>query len=220
MTVARVWTRTVSVLSRPVVRRLLVIVGLAVGGWLLGGLSAAHADEPRLPSNPVLDRAVRAATTAPIAGKGLPQKLVRSVPEEKKAETLPAAAPSVEPTGRASGTARKAMRADKGSPAPSRSVHRGRKATARRMAVVPKRATAEHRPVVQDEQPQAPEQPRQVLLPSTAQAGGLIVPILLAGVPGRRFWTAGLQRSVLTADPGAVPPLVRTAADEPSFAPD
>ncbi|MFD0538323.1 hypothetical protein ACFQY7_36005 [Actinomadura luteofluorescens] len=48
-----VWVRTVSVLLRRAaggrsLRRLLVLGGLLIAGWLLGGAAqTAHADEPR-----------------------------------------------------------------------------------------------------------------------------------------------------------------------------
>ncbi|TDD26954.1 hypothetical protein E1287_35525 [Actinomadura sp. KC06] len=62
---------------------------------------------------------------------------------------------------------------------------------------------------------QAPERPDE-----HSVAGGLVMPGVTAGFPGAVVWTPAPMRAPSGRPPGALPPAVRTAADEPSFAPD
>ncbi|TDD63994.1 hypothetical protein [Actinomadura rubrisoli] len=194
--------------------RLLVIVGLLFAGWLLGG--AAHADEiPDVPSRlvekaPLVGQAVDGVK--PIGG------VVQTV--EKKA---PRAEVSL-PVAPVSSAASRVVRPKAPVVRPQHSEHvRGHVRPLRQHhRVVPRvykvsRATTSKAPVVKH---------RPVPLPAPAKtdthsaAGVLSVFGASTGLPGVPSWGPALPKVSRPRALGVLPPAVRTAADEPSFAPD
>lgn len=208
----------VSVLARRVVRRVLVLAGLVVAGWLLGcaAQSAAHADAvPAVPpqvvaGTPVLAPAVETAPR-PVG------HVMRAVVPERaplEHELTQVAVPSSEkPEIRLS-----AEKAREGGGVP---VARFVPVPRRRVAKVVRAAPAAggravHRVVRQHRAPlRAPVRPDDHSAVGNSVASGVI-----AGFPDVLGWTPAPARASIPRVLGAVPPAVRTAADEPSFAPD
>ncbi|MFG1998652.1 hypothetical protein ACGFNU_05840 [Spirillospora sp. NPDC048911] len=299
--------RTVSVLLRRaagsrLVRRLLVLAGIAVTGWLIGGTAQAHADDAPVALTPVVSEIMRAAHpehTGPVrhASKGVVagdaddvHGAVRGVPGAAQdvpgaakavhrkakavpgaAETVPGAADGVPGAadgvpGAAQGVLRpghvSAAQPDLSLPVPSQDVvgqadgaledltgpkvtdhsatdgseqcvadasHGGRQglrlpaATAGVLKASAKSGSAvSHATVTSPAPAPAPGSP----LHAPAQAGTAVpasgaAPLAgLGGLFGRWSWNAALRRPVLMPAYGAVPPAIRTAADEPTFSPD
>ncbi|QKW33202.1 hypothetical protein HUT06_03425 [Actinomadura sp. NAK00032] len=215
---------TVSVRLRRVpagraVQRLLVLGGLLIAGWLLGcAAQSAHADELPPPAAhlvakaPVLERAAAIVyehepvkrAVAPVAADVPPP--VAAPPPVRQAPVRPdVRRPAVE---RASTAAARAVTRSRPE------VHlRGHRAP-----VVAKKDVHTTRPaaghVVQHPAPPAPE--RHGDHSAAAGIGGGVT----AGMPDGVTWAPPPPRASLARASGALPPAVRTAADEPSFAPD
>ncbi|WP_329518657.1 hypothetical protein [Spirillospora sp. NBC_01491] len=223
------------------IRRILVIVGLITAGWLLGGAAQACAAEQPAPADvvkgaTVLNGTVRAARNVVLPGarKGIRGVVVKprtvapppesggagaphavSPPEETVRKRVRAVAPVPVRAGRVS---RAPARPRSGTSA-ERSPRKGLAAIVARPGAsegVQARPAPRPAPVPRERVP-APD-------PHRAGASGPVAgPVLLgglSGLPAGRPWIPARPRPVLLHAPGAVPPAVRTAADEPSFAPD
>ncbi|NDU74584.1 hypothetical protein GWI34_18380 [Actinomadura sp. DSM 109109] len=216
-------------------RRLLVLGGLLIAGWLLGcAAQSAHADELPPPpvtgaveKAPLLGRAVHAVREGgpvreapPIAD---PVGIVRVAPpeprEEKAARDVapprseapvePVAEPVSEPEPeRAVTEVAAAPEAHRRPPAPAAS-HPSR--------TRPGAGHAARHAAVQDHPAPmpVPEKPG----PQSA-TGGFALTGVTAGFPAAGTRVPVPHRASPRPVSGAVPPAVRTAADEPSFAPD
>ncbi|POM26627.1 hypothetical protein BTM25_10300 [Actinomadura rubteroloni] len=228
-----------ALLRRPAVRRLLVVAGVLVAGWLLGGASAqaAHADEPAPGSDvvgvvteaPVIGDAIRASqqvtATVPRPSTGLP---VADVPHVDPIRNIVPAVPGVTPnrpraerpatprtptTELAGRRIAHAEQAHGTAPAPRAVQVDAGDATGHAPAHA--RLSAK-RPASPGTSIPAPDQTGQALPGTTA--------LPLGGVGGpttaRRLGAHPRTRALPAHAPGVLPPVVRTAADEPSFAPD
>ncbi|MFC9971469.1 hypothetical protein ACFVH6_11305 [Spirillospora sp. NPDC127200] len=232
------------------VRRLLVVLGLMAAGWLLGGAAQAHADGPvpadasRVVTDaPVLGDAVRVARAAadreaqvPVPRPALPVRTIvgEAVKERRPVEAAvpPAAVPDARPVERnVPQTVRPRAEAveapaDRNTAAASLTPRRpvAKKAEDAERALVRKAHLKRH--TAPEASDQAGDARPLAPLPAPAEAGSALPTsglILIGGIgapPARRAWALNRPRGVLLRAPGAVPPAVRTAADEPSFAPD
>lgn len=202
------------------VRRLLVLGGLLIAGWLLGcAAQSAHADEvPATPSGvvakaPVLGPAVDAATERPPV-----PDVVRAVVEhppltEDVAEAQERAPQGAVPPPKISESPRGGGDASVGSGVAVSRPHRPMRAVVSAQTddrQVSRRTVRHH-----SAPPQAPELPDD-----QSVVGGLAGPGVTAGFSSSVGWASAPSRVVSGRLPGSVPPAVRTAADEPSFAPD
>jgi hypothetical protein len=232
--------------ARPVIRRLLMMAGVAVAGWLLGTVGQAHADTvpgARLPSvvaqtehaitDPVLERHVVPAVhrAGAVLAPARPPAIL-ALPPATKSVLTDVSRPRT-PAGSA-GPSRTQRHGDAGSRAgipggpvthigPHAVTGASEKASTDRAA---RRAAHKHaaheRQAHEHQAPSIPRQPRPLpqkgqALPPSASDGG----IHQAGVrrktePG----TAHSRPAIPILRIGTVPPAVRTAADEPSFSPD
>ncbi|WP_153534218.1 hypothetical protein [Actinomadura macrotermitis] len=226
------------------VHRLLVLAGIVTAGWLLGGAAhAAHADGPPVPDAsrvtagvPMVGGTLRAVGDG--ASRAVHDGAVRAV-QDGASRAVRAVRPAVSPPVRdgagrpgagrnarrpeprpgASWTSRRPAERALGGPAVRAAHHRpaatgASKATRTRPVPAAARASAQ------------PAQTPPVPVPAPAQAGSLSPvtgPVPLGGItgpPARGPWAPTRPAGVLLRASGAVPPAVRTAADEPSFAPD
>ncbi|WP_067467131.1 hypothetical protein [Actinomadura macra] len=196
---------------RRVLRGLLVLAGLLFAGWLLGGLAqSAHADE--LPSattivEPTVERVVNevipphTAVASPVVEK----KASKPAPPPVRVAS-PARPRPVEKVVQAPRAPEKRQRA-----LPERSVVRKYRVT-RHQTAAPAEAHIPA-PVVRPAPVPAPVQ-------DESTAAGALVFGGSAGLPGVLVWAPAQPRASLSHALSPVPPAVRTAADEPSFAPD
>lgn len=235
-----------------IVRRLLVLAGLLIAGWLLGGMAQhATARAAELPAPPV--RPVPSVPAAP-AGETVPATSATAVSDGAPALTgvlktprtplpsvdgavkhrtpvqalapvdplKPAAPEGPARAAKAAAPAERATGPQKAHGAPRRTarsavaVHRS---PGRSQAVSGTRQASQvrhHRAIERHPAPfQAPGQSGT----HSATCGG--VPIgAAAGLPTVLPWAPVPPRACVPRRFGAVPPAVRTAADEPSFAPD
>jgi hypothetical protein len=229
-------------IARPMIRRLLMMAGVAVAGWLVGVAGQAHADQAhadtvpgaRLPS-------VVAQTEHAITDHVLTERHV--VPAVRKTRAVPAPArPSailaLPPAAKSALIDTPRPRTPAGSAGPSRTQRHGDAGSRAGISGGPvthigphavtgasgKASThrAKHKARAAHRAPSIPRQPRplpqkgQALPPSVSDGG-----IHQAGVrrktePG----TAHRRPAIPILRTGTVPPAVRTAADEPSFSPD
>ena len=220
--------RTVSVRLRRVaagraVQRLLVLGGLLIAGWLLGCAAqsaTAHADELPAPARVVARTPVLGRAAAAVHERVPVHRVVRAVtvkvPRTAPDEALPQVAPpaqSVEPV-------RAAPRAVERS-AP-RARHDAAPRASRNLPVRVAKASAT-RPVVGHAPHHAVRHPA---LPAPRRhgdhsaAGGYAAGGLTAGFPASVSWASAPSCASAAHVLGAMPPAVRTAADEPSFVPD
>ncbi|WP_030170196.1 hypothetical protein [Spirillospora albida] len=216
--------RAVSVRLRHVVagrsvRRLLVLAGLVVAGWLIGCLTqSAHADElPSVPDSGLvtrLDQITRDAPVPAIAPRPEPEAVrapLRVVPHPPRAQapetvrTVTADAPAVR---------RKA-------------AQRPVRARDRHIEIENRTEAGRQRPATA----QVPEPVRHhghdtpAPLPAPASDGSSSAVTLAPfggpiGLPDDQPWALRRPRASSVRLVGVQAPAVRTAADEPSFAPD
>jgi hypothetical protein len=234
--------------ARPVIRRLLTMAGVAVAGWLLGVAGQAHADQAhadtvpgaRLPSvvvqteHAIIDPVLGEQDVAPAVHRA---RAVLAPARPPAILALPPAAKSVltgalrprTPVGSA-GPSRTRRHGDAGSRAgisggpvthigPHAVTGASGKVSTDRAAHRSKQRST-HRPA--HRAPSIPRQPRPLpqkgqALPPSASDGG----IHQAGVRRKTEpSTAQSRLAIPILRTGTVPPVVRTAADEPSFSPD
>ncbi|WP_067481248.1 hypothetical protein [Actinomadura hibisca] len=232
------------------VRRLLVVLGLLAAGWLLGGAAQAHADGPSpadaarvVTDAPVLGDAVRVAQTATDHAHRAPRPAlpVRAIADEVVKNRRPVtptvppvavpAAPSARHVERAVPQAQAADKVQ--APAvrkaadvswtprrPAKKAGPAERAHVRKAQHSKRHAAPEAADQVGNARSLAPPLPVLAEAGSVLPASGLILIGGIGAAPTRRPWALNRPRGVLLRAPGAVPPAVRTAADEPSFAPD
>lgn len=225
--------RTVSVRLRRVapgrraVQRLLVLGGLLIAGWLLGCAAqsaSAHADELPAPAQvvartPVLGEAAAAAhrrepvhrVVLAVAGR-----VPRTEPDKAPPQVAPPSQ-TVEPAG---------PMGKKPLPTAERPVAQARHlGVPRASSVLPARSVkgpltrsaVGHVPPHVVRHPAMPAPQRHG---DHSAAGGFVVNGATAGFPNVGDWAPAPPRASVPRVSGAIPPAVRTAADEPSFAPD
>ncbi|MFF0525802.1 hypothetical protein ACFYTC_44515 [Actinomadura nitritigenes] len=229
-----------------IARRLLVLAGLLIAGWLLGGMAqhatarAAELPVPSVPAAPAGETVPATSATAVADGAPAlagvlkaPRAPLPSVAGAVKHRTPVQALAPVDPlkpatpersarAAKAAAPAERAAGPRKAHGAPRRmarsavAVHRS---PGRSQAVSGTRQashTRHHRAIERHPAPfQAPGQSGT----HSATCGG--VPIgAAAGLPTVLPWAPVPPRACVPRRFGAVPPAVRTAADEPSFAPD
>ncbi|WP_460359716.1 hypothetical protein [Actinoallomurus bryophytorum] len=229
--------------ARPVTRRLLMMVGVAVAGWLLGVAGQAHADQAHadtVPGARLPGVAVRTEHVTATAARVLGER--RVVPAVRKAgAVLAPARPSailalppavIDKLGELDKFDSPRPRTPVGSAGPSRTRRHGDAGSQAGVSGGPVSHIGPHAVTGASEKastdgathtaPSFPRQPRPLperghALPPSAGDGGTHQ----AGV--RRKTEPGTAYS-LPAIPilriGTLPPAVRTAADEPSFSPD
>lgn len=228
--------------ARPVIRRLLVMVGVAFAGWLLGVAGQAHADQAHadtVPGARLPSVAAQAEHVTAIAVRVLPAR--RGVPavREAGAALAPARPPAILALPPATTSARADAprpRTPAGSAGPSRTRRHGDAGSGagvsggpvihigpRAVAGASGKASTDHvayravhktvpAPVVPRQSPQ-----RGRALPPSVGDGGLHpVGVRRRSEPG----TAQSRPAIPILRVGTIPPAVRTAADEPSFSPD
>ncbi|CNE79362.1 Uncharacterised protein [Mycobacterium tuberculosis] len=206
------------------VQRLLVLGGLLIAGWLLGcAAQSAHADELPAPEpaasavakTPVLGRAVTAVhEREPV------RRVVRAVVAKAPRPVLrePGTPPvrgdeSVLPAAGMSEVAAKAVQAP-ASHVHRRSHDRGAPAVSQVSRTGPSMGHVT-RDAVRHPAVPAPQQHGD-----HSAGGGLGTGGPAAGFPSTGSWAPAPPRASVARVVGAIPPAVRTAADEPSFAPD
>ncbi|MWA02780.1 hypothetical protein F8568_020855 [Actinomadura sp. LD22] len=224
-----------------VVRRLLVLAGLLIAGWLLGGMaqqSAARAAE--LPAPPAPPAVVPAAKAPPapaeVVADGAP---VLAHVLKAPRRPIPSVAGAVKHRALVPAGSAKPVRPARAAKAAAPPVHRH--ASPRKAHSAPRRAARSAVPVRRSpdrshavsgtrqashvrhhrahERHPAPFQAPGRSGTHSATCGG--VPIgAAAGLPTVFPWAPVPPRACVPRHFGAVPPAVRTAADEPSFAPD
>jgi hypothetical protein len=215
----------------PVARRLLAVAGLVFAGWLLGTSGQASADTT---GPAVAGAATHIAThTAAQAVAGLVQSLERPLPESEITGLPAQAVRAVVKTVKKDGAVREVRRPVRPMVHPQRPRERGvvSSETARKpvAAVAPQRhvSKVEGTHTVKNKRhvERAPMPVRQPYSPEAGsllpQAGGGVVMGGWMAAPFRAG-SSVVRRPVLVLAPwiGALPPVVRTAADEPSLSPD
>ncbi|TDC67624.1 hypothetical protein E1200_14420 [Actinomadura sp. GC306] len=216
---------TVSVRLRRVaamraVRRLLVLGGLLIAAWLLGSAAqTAHADElPIKPSKIVEEAPVLGEVVKNVHRPEPVRRVVRAVAEKPRqpeaVQTVPrsvAAAPEV----------RKAAPETGPSAAPEvKQQARPRAPERKRVEVAAPVAQHEVSPPAVHDAPAPAPSPVPDRPDEPSAAGGSAFSGATAAVPNGAAWASVPPRASGVRVFGAVPPAVRTAADEPSFAPD
>ncbi|GAA1848221.1 hypothetical protein [Actinomadura bangladeshensis] len=212
------------VVAERAVQRLLVLGGLLIAGWLLGcAAHSAHADElPPPPAasvvakTPVLGQAVTAVhEREPVRRvvRAVVAKAPRAVTQEPAtppARDVPAV-PVAGPLDAASKVAQ---------PAPASHVHPGPRGSRGAPGVLHVSRTRPSIGHVTSHDVRHPAVPAPQQHGDHSAAGGLAIGGLTAGFPNTGSWAPAPPRASVACVVGAIPPAVRTAADEPSFAPD
>lgn len=163
------------VLHRRFLRRLLVVGGLAVAAWAIGGMTQAHADQV-----PLAHQNLPKSATAGVTGKA--DGAVRAVTARAASLPPPLPKPVGSPTGRSGDLTRTPVHASASRAARTSAVRTSADQAAPRPAAAPKPAAASDtaaqvRRALQAHAPAAAEPSR----PSTASATG---PIGTSPVPG------------------------------------
>lgn len=230
-----VWVGAVPVLLRRAavgrsLRRLLVLGGLLIAGWLLGcAAQTAHADEPPpapvkgvVEKAPLLGDAVQTVREhRPVQAPAVtdPVEVVHVVAPEPRAEKAVQDVPPPRPEVRGEPVIKRSSRPVVTENAAATESRRRPSAPAV-SSPSPARPSAGHaarHAVVRHHQAPLPSPEK----PGTHSAtGGFIVAGVAAGFPAAGTWVPAPHRASPRPVFGAVPPAVRTAADEPSFAPD
>lgn len=204
------------------VRRLLVLAGLLIGAWLLGcAAQSAHADEMPAPAQVVARTPVLGQAIATVQQRQPVHRVVKAVAGEAQLPRAVEVPKAVSPS-RHEPPAAEAMPRVTGSPV--RRVHGP--GVSRVSKPSPARISEPSRPRAEagDGGHQAVRHPS---LPAPQQqggdrpSGGCAPSGMTAGFPATAIRAVPAPpRAMPARTPGAVPPAVRTAADEPSFAPD
>jgi hypothetical protein len=223
--------------ARPVIRRLLMMAGVAVAGWLLGVAGQAHADTVpgvRLPS--VVEQA---EPVTAIAAHVLDEHRVVPAVHRAGAVLAPARPPAIlalPPAATSALADAPRPRTPAGSAGPSRTRRHGGAGSRTGVSGGPVIHIGPHAVTGASEKastdrvaraavpaPSIPRQPRplpqrgKALLPPSADSGGPHP----AGVRHRSEpGTAHSRPAIPILRSRPLPPAVRTAADEPSFSPD
>jgi hypothetical protein len=211
------------VAARRAVQRLLVLGGLLIAGWLLGcAAQSAHADEvPAAPAPVVAKTPVLGDAVTTVHQREPVRRVVRAVAQKAPREAREAnVTQAVLPPSPKVSAESVAIPEDAAQPkvlklhrwAHTRALPRVSTMSRTRTAVAHQ---APH--VVQDHQAPMPAPDRPG---NHSTAGGLVMSGATAAFPNVGTWAPAPPRVAVTRVSGAWPPAVRTAADEPSFAPD
>jgi hypothetical protein len=205
------------------VQRLLVLGGLLIAGWLLGcAAQSAHADELPPPAADVVAQApvVGHAVTA-VHEREPVRRVVRAVVAKAPRTVTPEPATqpvqgdvSVLPVAGHPDGVSKVVSAAPASQVQRRPHDRGAPTVSQVSRTRPSLGHVTHHAVRHPAVP-APQQHGD-----HSAAGGLAVGGLTAGFPTTGNWAPAPPRASVAHVVGAIPPAVRAAADEPSFAPD
>ncbi len=243
---ASVVARCPGALTRPVIRRLLITASIAIAGWLLGAAGQAHADTvpgARLPS--VAANAERSVTdvgqstthvgqsvtdvTAPLVRRVVPAVRTTEADLRPSRPSAILALPPVTVSVK-SGAPRSSTPADAAGPSRTRRhgdagvhaglaggplTHSGQHAVTGASEKAPSASKAQTHVPFMPRMPR-PSPHRAQALPPTVDDGGLQVGTSRI----TRIGAAPRRAAVPAPLTWAVPPAVRTAADEPSFSPD
>ncbi|MFA1546693.1 hypothetical protein [Actinomadura chokoriensis] len=222
---ARVWT--VSVLLRRVaanraVQRLLFLGGLLIAGWLLAcAAQSAHADEFPAPAEVVTDTPVLGQTVETVHEREPVRLVVRAVAQKAPRTMAQKASTPVRDVSDISDVRviRRPYAAPRAVPHPApqarKRLQTGAVPSVSKSART--RSSVGHgtRHAVQHPPMPAPERHGD-----HSAAGGLVAGGAAAGFSNSVARAPAPPRAPVARVSGALPPAVRTAADEPSFAPD
>ncbi|MFB4308229.1 hypothetical protein [Actinomadura sp. GTD37] len=218
--VRTVFVRLRRVAAGRAVQRLLVLGGLLIAGWLLGCAAqsaSAQAAELPPPAAVFAKAPVLGQTVATVHERGEPvrQVVVRTVAEKAPQTVVHTASPQIEGVVGVSPATRRPDVASKPARAPAPKVHE--QFHDRGVPGVAERASVGHltRHAFKD-----PSMPAPARHGDHSAAGGLVVNGATAGFPNTVAWDPVPPRASIARASGALPPAVRTAADEPTFAPD
>ncbi|WP_242907962.1 hypothetical protein [Actinomadura terrae] len=204
---------------RRVLRALLVLGGLLFAGWLLGGCAqSAHAEELPAPievvqnAHPDLKRVLDERPALPEVVAPAPA-VPAVVPVERVPEgVVPVEAPPQRVVRPAAPAVQDGDRVRR--PKVSSRVVRVERAVVREAAGVVRQRHAHV------QAPDVPSAPAPMPVQQDTKAGGPPVIGGAAVFPAVSSWVPARPPVAIAHAFGPVPPLVRTAADEPSFAPD
>lgn len=212
------------------VRRLLVLGGLLIAGWLLGcAAQSAHADEPPpapvagvVEKTPLLGDAVQTVRerrpVREVPGVADPVELVHVVAPEPREEKVTRNVSPPRPDVRVEPAAEREPRRVVTEVAAAPETHRRPPPAVSGLSRTRPSAGHGARHVVVQHHPAPMPAPEK---PGTHSATvGFAMTGVAAGFPAAGTWVPAPRRASLRHVFGAVPPAVRTAADEPSFAPD
>jgi hypothetical protein len=232
--------------ARPVIRRLLLMAGVAVAGWLLGVAGQTHADQAHadtVPGARLPIVAAQAEQVTAIADHVLPERRVVPAVHKAGAVLAPARPPAILALPPAATSALADVtrpRTPAGSAGPSRTRRHGGIGSRAGVTGGPVIHTGSHAVTGASEKvstvrvarktarkaahktPSIPRQPRplpqrgQALPPSADNGVVHQVGVRRKNEPG----TAQSRPAIPILRTGTVPPAVRTAADEPTFSPD
>ncbi|GLY88397.1 hypothetical protein [Actinoallomurus iriomotensis] len=232
---------------RPVIRRLLTMAGIAVAGWLLGVAGHAHADQAhadtvpgaRLPSVAAPVEHVTALAADVLDTRGVVPAVQRKT-EESGTVLTPARPPAILALPPAV-KEKPRPRTPVGSAGPSRTQRHGGAGSRAGVSggplihIGPHVVTGASEKVSTDrvahkrvphQRVHAPSAPRRPLpqrgqVPPSSAGGDGFGGFHPAGVRRRTEPVTALSRPAIPIlRTGVLPPVVRTAADEPSFSPD
>jgi hypothetical protein len=233
---------------RPVIRRLLLLAGVAVAGWLLGVAGQAHADQAyadTVPGARLPSVAVRAESVTAIADHVLPARRVVPAVRKSGAVLAPARPPAIlalPPAATSALADATRPRAPVGSAGPSRTRRHGGAGSRAGVTGGPVSHIGTHAAPGASGKVSVDHGPRKAKRRMTKTAPAPSIP----GQPGplpqrgqalppsadngithqvgvkRRIepGTAHRRPAIPILRTGTVPPAVRTAADEPTFSPD
>ena len=231
---ASVVARCPGALARPVARRLLILVGIAAAGWLLGAAGQAHAETvpgARLPSAAAHATRPVADVTKPLVRRVVPAvRTTEAALRPSRPSAILALPPVTVPVK--TGIPRSSTPTD--TAGPSRTHRHGDAGVRAGIAGGPLTHSGQHAVtgasekastahVARSTAPFMPRMPRplphraQALPPSSVDDGGHPAASWRSGST-----TDAARRRAVSSAPlaWAVPPVVRTAADEPSLSPD
>ena len=199
------------------VQRLLVLGGLLIAGWLLGcAAQSAHADELPPPTAVVAKTPVLGKTVAAVRERGEPvRRVVHAVAERAPQEVTRQVSPPVWDVSVARRPAAVSRSAEAPAPTVRTQPHGGAVSSVSKISRTRPSLGHGARHAVRHPSPPAPERHGD-----HSAAGGLVANGAVAGFPTTLTWASASPRASSARVSGALPPAVRTAADEPSFAPD
>ncbi|MGP4024390.1 hypothetical protein [Actinomadura sp. 3N407] len=197
-------------------QRLLVLGGLLIAGWLLGcAAESAHAEET--PVTRVVAQTPLGDAVETVHRREPVRRIVRAVAEKapEAVKATPDAPPLPEVPEVREVVHEAGVSAVSAPEVPE--VHQGVRAVSEAAEAVPAVGGHVSRQVVQDDPVplQAPDRPD-----GNSAAGASAMHGVTAGFPNVVAWAPAPPRASDALAFGAVPPAVRTAAGEPSFAPD
>ncbi|MFA1544503.1 hypothetical protein [Actinomadura monticuli] len=199
------------------VQRLLVLGGLLIAGWLLGcAAQSAHADEIPPPMAVVAKTPVLGETVTAVHERGEPvRRVVRSVVEKAPRQVAQQVSTPVWDAPAAHRPAAVSETAEAPAPEARKQPNGGAVPGVSKIPRTRPSLGQGARHAVRHPSPPAPERHGE-----HSAAGGLVANGAVAGFPTALTWAPASPCASIARACGALPPAVRTAADERSFAPD